>query len=339
MAGDGRLFRGDRPAKELVLVTGGAGFVGSHLVHTLLNRGYSVRVLDDFSTGKRENLEGAEALAEAHGAHFQLMNCDVRDDFRVRDALDGCSAVAHLAAVASVTLSVEDPVGANSVTHGGTVNIVRRAVEAGVPRVVLASSCAVYGDAAHLPVAETSPLRPLSPYATAKLASEEACAAAADAEGITAVCLRFFNVYGPRQDPTSEYSGVISRFMSAAASGEAVTVYGDGRQTRDFVYVGDVAQALTQALLKPLSGCSVANIGSSTQTSLLDILGRLEELSGQPMGRGFAPPRTGDIRDSCADTGRAAWVLGWRATTEFSDGLSRTWEWHRRRGYPDVSDA
>ena len=246
---------------ELILVTGGAGFIGSHLVHALLTCGHSVRVLDDLSTGHVGNLGGVEALAAEHGAHFQFIQGDVRDDVRVRDAVEGCSAVAHLAAVASVSRSVEDPEAANSVTHGGTVNVVRCAVEAQVARLVLASSCAIYGDAALLPVAETSPPRPLSPYATAKLAAEEVCAAAANAGQLTAACLRFFNVFGPRQDPRSEYSGVISRFMSAAAAGKAVTIFGDGQQTRDFVYVEDVAQALTLGLLKPLSGCCVAECG------------------------------------------------------------------------------
>lgn len=314
-----------------MLVTGGAGFIGSTLVRTLLAHGQSVRVLDDFSTGAAENLAGVEALAAEHGVHFQLVECDVRDDARVRDAVDGCSAVAHLAAVASVSRSVEDPVGANSVTHGGTVNIVRRAVEAHVPRVVLASSCAVYGNPSTLPVAETTPTRPLSPYATAKLASEEVCASAAAAGQITAVCLRFFNVYGPRQDPSSEYSGVISRFLSAAASGHGVTIYGDGRQTRDFVYVEDVAEAVVRALVKPLSGCTVVNVGSGTEVSLLGILDRLETLCGTCLERRHAPPRTGDIRSSRAETGRASWVLGWRATTSFAAGLSRTLAWYQQR--------
>jgi UDP-glucose 4-epimerase len=315
----------------LVLVTGGAGFIGSHLVHLLLSQGHHVRVLDDFSSGHRENLDGAETTAASHGARFQLMEGDVRDDFRVRDALDGCHAVAHLAAIPSVTRSMQDPAGTNSVTHGGTVNIVRRAVEAGAQRVVLASSCAIYGDAEELPLPETAPPRPLSPYAAAKLASEEVCAHAADAGQLSTVCLRFFNVYGPRQDPGSEYSGVISRFMAAAASGGGVTVFGDGLQTRDFVCVSDVAGALALALTKPLAGHSVVNIGSGTQTSLLEILDHLDDLAARPLERTFAAARAGDIRHSRADTGRAAWVLGWRAATSFSDGLATTWRWYRER--------
>jgi UDP-glucose 4-epimerase len=316
-------------ADDLILVTGGAGFIGSHLVRALLRGGHGVRVLDDFSTGKPANLDGAEALAGKHDARFQLIAGDVRDEVKMHDAVDGCSAVAHLAAVASVARSLEDPVGANSVTQGGTIDALRAAVAVDVPRFVLASSCAVYGDAAQLPVAESSPPRPLSPYAEAKLGAEQACAAAADAGQITAACLRFFNVYGPRQDPGSEYSGVISRFMSAAAVGESVTVYGDGEQTRDFVYVGDVAEALVRALLRPLSGISTLNVGSGTQTSLLTIIGRLEELAGGSIERRFEGARQGDIHDSCADAGRARWVLGWEPARSFADGLAETWEWYR----------
>jgi len=315
----------------LILVTGGAGFIGSHLVNALLTAGHDVRVLDDFSTGTQENLRGAEAMAAAHGGHFQLIAGDVRSEVKMRDAVDGCAAVCHLAAVASVTLSLADPVGTGSVTHGGTVNAVRMAVEAGAPRFVLASSCAVYGDAAQLPVAETSVPRPLSPYAEAKLAAEETCAAAADAGQITAVCLRFFNVYGPRQDPGSEYSGVISRFMAAASAGLPVIVYGDGQQTRDFVYVGDVVEAIVRALQRPQSGVSVLNVGSGTPVSVLDVLGLLEELAGGPIERRFEAARRGDIRESRADAGRAEWVLGWNAGETFAGGLEKTWAWHRER--------
>ena len=314
-----------------ILVTGGAGFIGSQLVDALLRAGHDVRVLDDFSTGKQENLRGAEALAAAHGGRFQLIAGDVRSEFKMRDAVDGCAAVCHLAAVASVTQSVADPAGTGSVTHGGTVNAVRMAVDAEVPRFVLASSCAVYGDAAQLPVAETSAPRPLSPYAEAKLAAEQTCAAAADAGQLAAVCLRFFNVFGPRQDPGSEYSGVISRFMAAAAAGDPVTVYGDGLQTRDFVYVGDVVEAILRGVRKPLSGVSVLNVGSGVPTSVLDVVGCVEELAGGAVERRFAGARAGDVRDSQADARRARWVLGWEAGTTFADGLEKTWAWYREQ--------
>ena len=311
----------------LTLVTGGAGFIGSHVVEALLTSGSDVRVLDDFSTGKDENLDGAWALAAQGGAGLQVIEGDVRDEVRMRDAVDGCEAVVHLAAVPSVAQSVEDPVGCDSVTHGGTVNAVRQAVEAGAERFVLASSCAVYGDAAQLPIAEATQPRPLSPYAGAKLASEEVCADAADAGQLTAVCLRFFNVYGPRQDPGSAYSGVISRFLSAAAAGEPVTIYGDGRQSRDFVYVADVVAAIVAALQQPLTGVSVLNVGTGRQTDLLEILQVVEQQAGRTLERRMEPAREGDIRHSRADSGRARWVLGWEAGTPLSAGLAATWAW------------
>jgi UDP-glucose 4-epimerase len=314
-----------------ILVTGGAGFIGSHLVDALLAAGHDVRVLDDFSTGKAGNLRGAEALAALHGGSFQLIAGDVRDPDKVGEAVDGCAAIFHLAAVASVTQSLADPVGTGSVTHGGTVNVVRWAVDAEVPRVVLASSCAVYGPVEELPVAETAPPRPLSPYAEHKLAAEEACAAAADAGQLTAACLRFFNVYGPRQDPGSEYSGVISRFMAAAADGAGVTIYGDGKQTRDFVYVGDVVRALLEGLRRPAVGVAVINVGSGVGSRVLDVLEALEQLVGRPIPRDLQPARDGDIRHSRADTGRARWVLGWEARQSLAAGLAQTWEWYRGR--------
>ena len=227
----------------------------------------------------------------------------------------------------SVAQSVDDPVGCDSVTHGGTVNAVRQAVEAGAERFVLASSCSVYGDAAQLPIAEATPPRPLSPYAGAKLASEDVCADAADAGQITAVCLRFFNVYGPRQDPSSAYSGVISRFLAAAAAGDPVTIYGDGRQSRDFVYVADVVAAILAALERPLTGFSVLNVGTGRQTDLLQILDVVQQQSGRILERRMEPAREGDIRHSRADAGRARWVLGWEARTTLAAGLADTWEW------------
>ena len=322
---------------ELTLVTGGAGFIGSHVVDALLASGSDVRVLDDFSTGKEENLDDAWRLAAEHGTGLQVIAGDVRDEVRMRDAVDGCSGVIHLAAVVSVPQSVEDPVGCDSVTHGGTVNALREAVDGGVARFVLASSCSVYGDEVELPIAETSQARPLSPYAGAKLASEEACADAADAGQITAVCLRFFNVYGPRQDPGSAYSGVISRFLSAAAAGDAVTIYGDGRQTRDFVYVADVVAAVLAALRRPLSGASVLNVGTGRETDLLRILGSVEERAGRQLERRLEHAREGDIRDSRADAGRARWVLGWEAETSLDDGLAATWAWFAAPGGPGAA--
>lgn len=312
----------------LILVTGGAGFIGSHVVDALLSRGRDVRVVDDFSTGKDENLDQAWALAAQGGAGLQVVEGDVRDEARIRDVMDGCGAVVHLAAIASVPKSVQDPVGSNSVTHGGTVNVMRQAVEAEAGRFVLASSCAVYGDTQELPIVEATPLRPLSPYAEAKSRSEEVCADAADAGQITAACLRFFNVYGPRQDPGSAYSGVISRFLDAAVASDPVTIYGDGRQSRDFIFVGDVVAAVLAALDRPLTGVSVVNAGTGRETNLLEILDVVEGLAGRRLERRMEPAREGDILHSRADTGRARWVLGWEAGTSLAEGLAATWEWY-----------
>ncbi len=351
------------------LVTGGAGFIGSHLVERLLAAGAAVRVLDDFSSGKRENLsaavegaagataadataaaagggaEGAAARSKAvgrapadPGRRLEVVEGDVRDAALVREAVEGCTAVFHLAAIASVTRSVEDPVGTGAVTHGGTVNVGTQAGIAGVPRIVLASSCAVYGDADALPLGEDVAPRPLSPYAVAKLASEETLVALAGGGGPTAVCLRLFNVYGPRQDPGSEYSGVIARFAEAAVAGSTVTVYGDGLQTRDFVYVEDVAAAFVRAAEAPAGRleaagtgapegvpAAVVNVGTGAQSSVLDLVAALRAASGRELPVEHRPARPADIRASQADVARAASVFDWRPTVSLSDGLARTY--------------
>ena len=279
----------------LTLVTGGAGFIGSHVVDALLASGSDVRVLDDFSTGKEENLDDAWALAAQGGAGLQVMEGDVRDEVRMRDAMDGCTAVVHLAAIVSVPRSVEDPEGCDSVTHGGTVNALRQAVEAGAERFVLASSCAVYGDAAELPIAEVTAPRPLSPYAGAKLASERPAPTPPTPGRSSPPACASSTCTARGRIPARPTPGVISRFLSAAGSGDPVTIYGDGEQTRDFVYVADVVDAVLAALRRPLSGASVVNVGTGRQTDLLQILGVVESLAGaaaravpgaRPRGRG-----------------------------------------------------
>ena len=336
------------------LVTGGAGFIGSHVVERLLAAGAAVRVLDDFSTGKRENLSaavdgaaarspaaapaaGGRALADP-GRRLEVVEGDVRDAELVRAVVDDCSAVFHLAAIVSVTRSVEDPVGTGAVTHGGTVNVATQAAIAGVPRVVLASSCAVYGDVEVLPLTEDVPPRPLSPYAAHKLGSEEMLISLARGGASTAVCLRLFNVYGPRQDPGSEYSGVVALFAAAAVAGSGVIVYGDGLQTRDFVYVDDVAAAFVRAAGAPTGRleaagtgapegvpAAVVNIGTGAQSSVLDLLAALRAASGRDLPVEHRPARSGDIPTSQADVARAAWLLDWRPEVTLSEGLARTY--------------
>lgn len=312
---------------DIVLVTGGAGFIGSHLVEALLRRGYTARVLDNFSSGRDENLDHCWALAGRFGGGLQVIQGDVRDPEATADACYRAVAVVHLAAVPSVTQSLIDPVSTNAVTHGGTINVLWQAVAQEVPLLVLASSCAVYGDATTPPIPETARLRPRSPYAEAKRDAELACVSAGDGGFVASVCLRFFNVYGPRQDPTSPYSGVVSRFLSAAWRGQPLTIHGDGEQTRDFVYVGDVVQAILRVLERPRRGATVLNVGSGRETSVNELAAAVERVVGRRLPRRQAPPREGDVLRSAADPGRARWVLGWEAVTPLDEGLAATWQW------------
>jgi len=305
-----------------VLVTGGAGFIGSHLVDALLAGGrYRVRVLDDLSTGKRENL--------AHCAdQVELMVGDVRDPHLVAEATAGAWGVVHLAAVASVTRSLEDPVLVNDINVGGTVTLLAAAGAAHVERLVFASSCAVYGDPRKLPVSESTPVEPLSPYAAGKLAGEHYCRVLGAAAGIAATSLRFFNVYGPRQDPGSEYSGVISRFSNAALSGSSCVVCGDGLQSRDFVFVADLADACVQALEQAPGRGEAVNVGTGSTTTLLGLIAALGAASGTELAVEHAPRRDGDIRESQADIGLARALFGYAPHTRLEQGLAETLAWY-----------
>ncbi|MGD0997977.1 MAG: NAD-dependent epimerase/dehydratase family protein [Thermoleophilia bacterium] len=304
-----------------VLITGGAGFIGSHAAEALLSAGERVRVLDDFSTGRPENLAGISGALE-------VVEGDVRDPETVTAAMRGCDRVLHLAAIASVTRSFADPATTEAVNVGGTANVLAAARDGGARRVVLASSCAVYGATAALPVSEAAPTRPESPYARSKLAGEDLCRAACARDGLQAGVLRFFNVYGPRQDPSSDYSGVIAIFMERLSSGGTCTVYGDGRQTRDFVFVADVVAACRAALdARALDGAPV-NVGTGVETSLRDVLAALATASGREPLVAFAAAREGDIRRSWAACDRAVELLGFRATTALTQGLAATWSWH-----------
>jgi UDP-glucose 4-epimerase len=304
-----------------VLITGGAGFIGSHAVEALLAAGESVRVLDDFSTGRRENLAGfAGALEVVEG--------DVCEPATVAAAMRGCDRVLHLAAIASVARSFDDPATTAAVNLGGTANVLQAARQGGARRVVLASSCAVYGATGELPVAESATPRPGSPYAQSKLDAEDLCRAACAPGGLDAGVLRFFNVYGPRQDPSSDYSGVIAIFMERLSQRRTCTVYGDGRQTRDFVFVADVVAACRAALGGGALGGVPINVGTGVETSLRDVLAALAAASGREPVVEFGAAREGDIRRSCAVCARAAELLGFRATVSFAEGLAATWRWY-----------
>jgi UDP-glucose 4-epimerase len=307
-----------------VLITGGAGFIGSHAVETLLAAGERVRVLDDFSTGRRENLAGMNGALE-------VIDGDVREPETVMAAMRGCDRVLHLAAIASVARSFDDPATTEAVNVDGTANVLAAASRAGARRVVLASSCAVYGATSELPISEAAPTRPASPYARSKLGAEGLCRAACASDGLDVGVLRFFNVYGPRQDPSSDYSGVIAIFMERLASGRTCTVYGDGRQSRDFVFVDDVVAACRTALDGRELDAAPVNIGTGAETTVRDVLAALAQASGREPVVQFAAAREGDILHSCAACERAAELLGFRPTVSFSQGLAATWSWHAAR--------
>ena len=308
-----------------VLITGGAGFIGSHAAAALLAAGETVRVLDDFSTGLRENLAAMPKVLE-------IIEGDVRELQTLAAAMRGCDRVLHLAAIASVTRSFEDPATTEAVNVGGTANVLAAAGEAGVRRVVLASSCAVYGTTDVLPVGEAATTGPESPYAQSKLCGEELCRVACEPGGLDAGVLRFFNVYGPRQDPSSDYSGVIAIFMDRLSGGRPCTVYGDGHQTRDFIFVTDVVAACRRALDGRRLNAVPVNIGTGVETSLLDVLAALAKASGREPVVQFGAAREGDIRHSCAACERAAELLGFRSTVAFPEGLAATWSWYVAQG-------
>jgi len=301
-----------------VLVTGGAGFIGSHLVRALLDRDDEVVVLDDLSTGKRENLPESQRLT--------LIVGDVADGDTVVRALAGCSAFAHLAAVASVERSVREPLVTHRTNLQGSIQLFEEAARQGVRRGLYASSAAVYGDSETLPLAEAAEPRPLTPYAIDKLAGEYYLAHYHRGGKLNATAFRFFNVFGPRQDPSSPYSGVISIFLDRAGRGAPITVFGDGEQSRDFVYVGDVVAALMAALeLQGEAGeMPVYNVGrgeSVTLKELLDVVGGLPGIVS-PLRVNHAPPREGDIRHSLANPGRLRNALGWAPRTSLAEGLA-----------------
>jgi UDP-glucose 4-epimerase len=304
------------------LVTGGAGFIGSHVVHALLADGHRVRVIDNLSTGSVANLAGVRGEVEFHEA-------DLRDASASARATAGVELVFHLAALPSVPRSLADPWASHDHNANGTMRLLEAARAAGVRRVIYSSSSSVYGDTPVLPKVET--MEPLcrSPYAAAKLAGEQYVLAYARSGLMEGVALRYFNVFGPRQSPHSAYAAVIPAFFEAALKGGTADVYGDGEQTRDFTYVANVVEANRLAGSGPaaqVSGCAV-NCGAGTRTSLNALLGLVEQVSGHRVARRHAPTRPGDVRDSLASLQRAERVLGYRPLVGLEEGLRRTWEW------------
>jgi UDP-glucose 4-epimerase len=297
-----------------VLVTGGAGFIGSHVSERLLAQGAQVRILDNLSSGKRENLPD-------EGGAVEFVEGDIRDPACVRACVNGADAVIHLAAVASVQASIDDPVGTHQTNFDGTLNLLETARTAGVRRFLYASSAAVYGDTEALPVSEDVRLKPLSPYAADKLVGEHYLGHYVRKYRLSATAFRFFNIYGPRQDPTSPYSGVISIFVDRLKAGQGVTIYGDGQQTRDFVFVGDLARLLVGALERHDLAGEVFNVGTGRECSLMELVNALESLSGLRLERRFESARVGDIVRSCADVERLGKRLGDVPATTIRAGL------------------
>jgi UDP-glucose 4-epimerase len=299
------------------LVTGGAGFIGSHLVEALVAGGHAVRVLDDFSTGQGDNLRSLQDRIE-------VISGSVTEVGAVRAAVAGTAWVFHLAALASVQRSVEEPGPTHEVCATGTLNVLDAARRAGVRRVVYAASSSAYGDTPGMLRIEDDPLAPLSPYAAAKLAGEHYCRCFTTTYGLETVRLRFFNIFGPRQRADSPYSGVIALFIAALSAGQAPTVHGDGLQSRDFTYVDNAVQAVLQAAVAPAAVGNVYNVGNGASTSVLDLVAHLNQLLGTQIVPVHGPARAGDVRHSQADITRARRDLGYEPAVSFAEGLRRT---------------
>jgi UDP-glucose 4-epimerase len=304
-------------ANNPILITGGAGFIGSHLTEALLKKGYNVRILDDLSTGKLSNLPHSTSEVE-------FIKGDVADADVVKRAVAGCQAVVHLAAVASVQASVDDPVRTHQSNFIGTLNVCEAMRQANVKRVVFASSAAVYGNNGEgHPIDEETPKAPLTPYASDKLASEYYFDFYGRQHSLEPVIFRFFNIFGPRQDPSSPYSGVISIFSERAQKGLPINVFGDGEQTRDFVYVEDLVKILVQAIESPAVEPGATNVGMSQATSLNQILKALAEVVGELPPVSYAEARTGDIRHSRANNTRLTKRFELPQQTPIKTGLHR----------------
>jgi nucleoside-diphosphate-sugar epimerase len=309
------------------LVSGGGGFIGSNLVEAILGAGDSARVLDNFATGRRSNLDGAAGWAKAGGGSFELVEGDIRDLATCRRAVAGADYVLHQAAIPSVQRSVTDPIGSNEVNVTGTLNLLVAARDAKVKRFVMASSSSLYGESETLPKVETMAPAPISPYGLQKLAGETYCGIFHRLYGLPAIALRYFNVFGPRQDPTSEYSAVIPLFITAIKRGNRPTIFGDGEQTRDFSYIENVVQANLRACQAgPAAHGAAFNIACGERISLNVLVEILGEFAGHKVKPAYAPHRPGDIKHSLADIEKAQALLGFAPTVSVRDGLRRTWE-------------
>jgi len=304
------------------LVTGGAGFIGSHLVEELVRRGERVRVADSFITGKRENL--------AHVPGVELIEGDLADFAVAQRAVTGIDYVLHQAAIPSVPRSVQDPITSNRANIDASLNVLVAARDAKVRRLVYAGSSSAYGNQPTLPKVETMGTAPLSPYALQKLVAEQYCQMFTQLYGLETVTIRYFNVFGPRQDPSSPYSGVISLFIRALIEGKQPTIYGDGGQTRDFTYVANVVDGVLRACTAPQASGEVINVAIGGRVSLNELFRTLKDLTGAAVEPIYAETRAGDVRDSQADIGKAHRLLGYEPTVTLEQGLEKTVAWFRK---------
>jgi nucleoside-diphosphate-sugar epimerase len=305
------------------LVTGGAGFIGSNLARKLVNVGEEVIILDDFSSGKRENLEDLKD-------HAEIMEGDICDIATVRKAIEGVRYVLHHAAVVSVIRSVKDPARTNAVNVDGTLNCLLAAREAGVDRFIFAASSSAYGDSPNLPKREDAKPEPLSPYAVSKLVGEMYCKVFHEVYGLQTVSLRYFNIFGPYQDPESLYAAVVPIFITRLLRGEQPVVYGDGEQSRDFTYIDNAVEANLLAVKSGDAAGRVINVACGERYSLNDLLRRLQDLTGARIDAIHADPRPGDVRHSQGDIAAAADLLGYSPSITFEEGLRRTVSWFRQ---------
>ena len=303
------------------LVTGGAGFIGSHLAEELLRRGHRVRVVDSLITGKRANLDAIPAA--------EFLEGDLADVPVAERAAAGMDYVLHQAAIPSVPRSVDDPATSNRANITATLNILVAARQAGVKRLVYAGSSSAYGDTPTLPKREDMPTNPLSPYALQKLVGEQYCQMFTQLYGFPTVTTRYFNVFGPRQDPGSPYSGVISLFATALLEGRPPIIHGDGEQTRDFTYIANVVDGVLRACEVPQAAGEVINVATGLRISLNELLRVLNGLVGGNVQPVYKEPRAGDVRDSQADISKAKTLLGYEPAVSFEDGLKRTLDWCR----------
>jgi nucleoside-diphosphate-sugar epimerase len=304
------------------LVTGGAGFIGSHIVDELVRRDHEVVVLDDLSTGREVNVESIRRKIDFRVGDIT----DLRD---VQAACRGADFVIHLAARASVPKSVEDPIGTNRANIDGTLNVLVAARDAGVRRFVFAASSSAYGEVPEQPKIESMVPAPISPYGVTKYVGELYAQVFGRVYGLENACIRYFNVFGPRQDPTSQYSGVLSRFMLAVLQNKRPVIYGDGEQSRDFTYIANIVDETLRACEAEGASGGVFNGGTGGRITLNQVIKLLAKITGREIRAAYEPPRTGDIRDSQADISLARRVLGYEARVLFEEGLKRTWEWYR----------